>query len=49
MMTAHIKKMIGRIPFRILLPVVLTVLLFVMTIFLFILPMMEERLMEGKR
>jgi len=49
MMTAHIKNMIGRIPFRIFLPVVLTVLLFIMTIFLLILPAMEERMMEGKR
>ena len=49
MITAHINNMIGRIPFRIFLPVVLTVLLFIMTIFLFILPAMEERMMEGKR
>ena len=49
MKTAQINNMIGRIPFRILLPVVLTVLLFIMTIFLFILPIMEERMMEGKR
>ncbi|MDX2451498.1 cache domain-containing protein [Desulfosarcina sp.] len=37
------------IPIRFLLPAVLTVLLFAMTIFLVILPMVEERLMEGKR
>lgn len=49
MVTAQINTMIGRIPFRIFLPVVLTVLLFMMTIFLFILPAMEERMMEGKR
>ncbi len=49
MKTAHINHMIGRIPVRILLPVVLTVLLFIMTIFLLILPIMEERLMDGKR
>lgn len=49
MITAHINNMIGRIPFRIFLPVVLTVLLFIMTIFLFILPATEERMMEGKR
>ena len=49
MITAHINNMIGRIPFRIFLPVVLTVLLFIMTIFLLILPAMEERMMEGKR
>ena len=41
--------MLGRIPFRIFLPVVLTVLLFIMTIFLLILPEMQERLLEGKR
>ena len=49
MITAHINNMIKRIPFRIFLPVVLTVLLFIMTIFLFILPATEERMMEGKR
>ena len=49
MITAHINNMIERIPFRIFLPVVLTVLLFIMTIFQFILPAMEERMMEGKR
>ncbi len=47
--TAHIQKLFRRIPFRIILPVVLTVLLFIMTIFLLILPMMEERLLDGKR
>ena len=41
--------MLGRIPIRIFLPVVLTVLLFIMTIFLLILPEMHARLMEGKR
>ncbi len=41
--------MLGRIPIRIFLPVVLTVLLFIMTIFLLILPEMHTRLMEGKR
>ena len=49
MLTAHINNLLGRIPFRIFLPVVLTVLLFVMTIFLLILPMMQERLLDGKR
>jgi signal transduction histidine kinase len=49
MKTANIDSMLGRIPFRIFLPVVLTILLFVMTIFLIILPTMEQRLMEGKR
>ncbi|MCB2145160.1 MAG: cache domain-containing protein [Deltaproteobacteria bacterium] len=49
MMTEKINSALGRIPIRIFLPVVLTVLLFIMTIFLFILPMMEQRLVEGKR
>jgi signal transduction histidine kinase len=49
MIKAHIHKRIEGIPFRIFLPVVLTVLLFIMTIFLLILPAMEERMMEGKR
>jgi signal transduction histidine kinase len=49
MAAAQLKDMFGRIPFRIFLPVVLTVLLFVMTIFLFILPTIEERLLDGKR
>ncbi len=49
MVTVHINNLIGRIPFRIFLPVVLTVLLFIMTIFLLILPEMQERLLEGKR
>jgi signal transduction histidine kinase len=47
--TAHIRDTLKPIPLRIFLPAVLTVLLFVMTIFLFLLPMMRERLMEGKR
>lgn len=37
------------IPFRIFLPVALTVLLFILTIFLWILPMMQERLLDAKR
>ncbi len=49
MLTTHINNMLGRIPIRIFLPVVLTVLLFVLTIFLLILPEMQERLLEGKR
>lgn len=44
-----INNWLKRIPFRIFLPVVLTVMLFSMTIFMLILPMMRERLMEGKR
>jgi signal transduction histidine kinase len=46
---ATIKTIPARIPIRIFLPVVLTVLLFVMTIFLFILPEMHARLLDGKR
>jgi len=38
----------NRIPFRIILPLSLTVILFSMTIFL-LLPLIEEKLMEGKR
>ena len=37
------------VPIRIFLPVLLTVLLFGMTIFLVILPRVEDKLMEGKR
>ena len=44
-----IDKFNARIPFRIFLPVLLTVMLFGMTIFLVILPMIKERLLEGKR
>jgi signal transduction histidine kinase len=49
MVTARIHKLFRRVPFRIILPVVLTVMLFVMTIFLLILPMMQDRLLDGKR
>lgn len=45
-MAIHLLK---KIPVRIFLPVVLTVLLFVMTIFLLILPHMEAKLMDAKR
>ncbi len=48
-MATRIRNMLGRIPIRIFLPVVLTVLLFIATIFLLILPEFKERLMEGKR
>ncbi len=37
------------LPVRIILPAVATVLLFVLTIFLLIIPTVEDRLMEGKR
>lgn len=39
----------GGIPVRIILPVSLTVILFGMTIFLLLLPLIEEKLMDGKR
>ena len=39
----------GRIPVRIILPVSLTVILFGMTIFLLVLPLIQEKLMDGKR
>ncbi|GAB6904627.1 Two component system sensor protein [Desulfosarcina cetonica] len=45
----QVSHMLGQIPIRIFLPVVLTVLLFILTIFLLILPEMKERLLEGKR
>ncbi len=44
-----IEKLVKATPVSIILPVVLTVLLFVMTIFLLILPLFEAKLMEGKR
>jgi hypothetical protein len=49
--THHIRpsRLVGRIPVRILLPVSLTVVLFGMTIFLLLLPLIEEKLMDGKR
>lgn len=39
----------GRISVRIILPVSLTVILFGLTIFLLLLPLIEEKLMDGKR
>jgi signal transduction histidine kinase len=42
-------RLAGRIPLRIILPVTLTVILFSMTIFLLVLPLIEEKLMDGKR
>ena len=39
----------GRIPLRIILPVSLTVILFGMTIFFLVIPLIEEKLMDGKR
>ena len=49
MMTLRTHNLLRHIPVRIFLPVVMTVLLFVLTIFQLILPMMQERLMDGKR
>ncbi len=37
------------LPVRIIIPVALTILLFILTIFLFILPTMESFMMDGKR
>lgn len=37
------------LPVRIIIPVALTIVLFVLTIFLLILPMLEKNMMEGKR
>ena len=49
MMKMPTKIPIRHIPFRIILPVVMTVLLFILTIFQLILPMVQERLLDGKR
>ncbi len=49
MKETRLSNWIERIPIRIFLPVVLTVLLFIMTIFMLILPEMKTHLMEGKR
>jgi len=45
----RLKQLSRSVPLRIFLPVALTIFLFWITIFLVILPMVEERLMEGKR
>ncbi len=45
----NVKNWLHTIPIRILLPVVLTVALFVGTIFLLILPILEDRMMSDKR
>ena len=49
MANRQVKKQLETIPIRILLPVVLTVVLFVTTIFLIILPLIEASLMTRKR
>lgn len=49
MRTTRISNLLGQIPIRIFLPVVLTVLLFILTIFMFILPEVQQRLLDGKR
>jgi signal transduction histidine kinase len=45
----NVKNWLHTIPIRILLPVVLTVALFIGTIFLLILPILEDRMMSDKR
>lgn len=40
---------VSTLPVRIIIPVALTLLLFVLTIFLFIIPLIEKNMMEGKR
>ena len=47
MMKLPAQNPIRHIPFRIILPVVMTVLLFILTIFQLILPMVQERLLDG--
>ena len=42
-------RLAGGIPLRIILPVSLTVILFGLTIFLLLLPLIEKKLMDGKR
>ena len=42
-------KMVSKIPVRIILPVSLTLILFGLTIFLLLIPLIEEKLMDGKR
>jgi signal transduction histidine kinase len=37
------------LPFRIIIPVALTLILFILTIFLLIIPLLEKNMMEGKR
>jgi len=45
----YLKKWLQAAPIRIIFPVVLTVALFVGTIFLFIIPILEDRMMEDRR
>jgi len=49
--SAHrpVHRLARGLPVRIILPVSLTVILFVLTIFLLLLPLIEEKLMDGKR
>ena len=49
MKPTRITSLVAQIPIRIFLPVVLTVLLFILTIFMLILPEMQQRLLDGKR
>jgi signal transduction histidine kinase len=48
-MFSKLNRQFESIPIRIFFPVVMTVLLFILTIFQLILPEMQERLLEGKR
>jgi len=43
------KLVINTLPAKIVLPVLLTIVLFILTIFLLVIPMIEKNMMEGKR
>ncbi|MBU0971599.1 MAG: cache domain-containing protein [Proteobacteria bacterium] len=47
--THHNLIFIRTLPLRIIIPVALTLALFIMTIFLLIIPLVEEKMMDGKR
>ncbi|MFU8769611.1 MAG: two component system sensor protein, partial [Desulfotignum sp.] len=48
-MTSPLPGLFQALPVRIIIPVTLTILLFILTIFLLIIPMMERSMMDGKR
>lgn len=48
-MTHPLPGLLQALPVRIIIPVALTIILFILTIFLFIIPMMERSMMAGKR
>jgi signal transduction histidine kinase len=48
-MTRPLPGLFQALPVRIIIPVTLTILLFILTIFLLIIPMMERSMMDGKR